>query len=151
MSYPPASAPPRVRGAARSLRRLSISLLTASAALIASVAGAQTGSISGTVTSAASGNPIPAAQVIVVGTTQGATTDSRGAFRLGGLSGDNINIEVRRIGFRPVRQTVRAGLTGIQITMTEQSVALDEVVITGTPGGQALRELGNAVTTVNAA
>ena len=35
--------------------------------------------------------------------------------------------------------------------MTEQSVALDEVVITGTPGGQALRELGNAVTTVNAA
>lgn len=35
--------------------------------------------------------------------------------------------------------------------MTEQSVALDKVVVTGTPGGQALRELGNSVTTVNAA
>jgi TonB-linked SusC/RagA family outer membrane protein len=103
------------------------------------------------VTTASNGNPIPAAQVIVVGTNQGTTTDSRGNFRLTGLSGDNINIEVRRIGFRPVRQTVRAGLTGIAIRMSEQSVALDEVVITGTPGGQALRELGNAVTTVNAA
>jgi TonB-linked SusC/RagA family outer membrane protein len=43
------------------------------------------------------------------------------------------------------------GVSNLRIALAEQSVALNEVVITGTPGGQAVRELGNAVTTVNAA
>jgi TonB-linked SusC/RagA family outer membrane protein len=34
--------------------------------------------------------------------------------------------------------------------MTEQSVVLDQVVVTGTAGGQTKRELGNAVTSINA-
>jgi TonB-linked SusC/RagA family outer membrane protein len=114
-------------------------------------ASAQTGSVTGTVIGAGASNPIPGAQVIVVGTTQGTTTDGNGRFRLGGLTGESVIIEVRRIGYRPVRQTLRIGTANNQVTMTEQSIALDEVVITGTPGGQALRELGNAVTTVNAA
>ena len=131
--------------------RTTLFLLTL-AALFASENGlAQSTSISGTVTSAASSNPIAAAQVLVSGTTIGTTTDGNGRFRLGGLSGATVTLEVRRIGYRPVRQTVNVGVSDVRITMTEQSVALDKVVVTGTPGGQALRELGNSVTTVNAA
>jgi TonB-linked SusC/RagA family outer membrane protein len=113
-------------------------------------ATAQGNSISGTVVSASTLQPIPAAQVLVAGTTIGTTSDASGRFRLGGLSGSSVTLEVRRIGFRPVRQAVNVGVTAARITMTEQSVALDEVVITGTPGGQAKRELGNAVSTINA-
>src|SRR5688500_19272908 len=45
---------------------------------------------------------------------------------------------------------VRVGDTNLRIPLTEQSVALDAVVVTGTAGGQSKRELGNAVTTINA-
>ncbi len=116
-----------------------------------SAASAQGTSISGTVVGSGSSNPIPAAQVLVSGTTLGTTTDANGRFRIGGLSGESVTLDVRRIGFRPARQTVRVGLTDVRISLAEQSVSLDEVVVTGTPGGQARRELGNAVTTVNAA
>jgi TonB-linked SusC/RagA family outer membrane protein len=112
---------------------------------------AQTGTVSGTVVGANSSNPVPSAQLLIVGTTTGTTTDANGRFRLGGLTGETVMLEVRRIGFRPLRQTVRVGATDLRLPMTEQYVALDEVVVTGTPGGQARRELGNAVTTVNAA
>ena len=128
--------------------RLSLFLL---ALFSAGTASAQSTSISGTVTSAASSNPIASAQVLVAGTTIGTTTDGNGRFRLGGLSGASVTIDVRRIGYRPVRQVVNVGVSDLRIAMTEQSVALDNVVITGTPGGQALRELGNSVTKVNAA
>lgn len=39
----------------------------------------------------------------------------------------------------------------MRISLTEQTVSLDEVIVTGTAGGQARRELGNAVSTINAA
>ncbi|MEP6508363.1 MAG: SusC/RagA family TonB-linked outer membrane protein, partial [Gemmatimonadales bacterium] len=148
MHYQSVSALARSPGA---VRRIVSSLLALSLAADASTAEAQSSSVSGTVFGAASSNPIPAAQVVVVGTTVGTTTDGNGRFRLNGLTGDNVNIEIRRIGYRPVRQTVRVGTSDLRVPMTQQSVALDEVVITGTPGGQALRELGNSVTTVNAA
>lgn len=113
--------------------------------------GAQGNTISGTVVSSSTGNPIPSAQVLINGTTLGTTTDGNGRFRIGGLSGSTVTLEVRRIGFRPHRQTASVGVTNLSITLVEQSISLDEVVVTGTPGGQAKRELGNAVTTVNAA
>jgi TonB-linked SusC/RagA family outer membrane protein len=113
-------------------------------------AAAQGSAITGNVVSAGSGQPIPAAQVLVSGTTIGTTTDANGRFRLGGLSGESVTLEVRRIGFRPARQTVRVGLSDVRIVLNEQSVSLDEVVVTGTAGGQAKRELGNAVTSINA-
>jgi TonB-linked SusC/RagA family outer membrane protein len=112
---------------------------------------AQGNTISGTVVSSSTGNPIPSAQVLIEGTTLGTTTDGNGRFRIGGLSGATVTIEVRRIGYRPLRQTASVGVSNLRIALAEQSVALNEVVITGTPGGQAVRELGNAVTTVNAA
>lgn len=78
-------------------------------------------------------------------------TDASGRFRIAGLSGSEVTIEVRRIGYRMLRRTVRVGDTGLQLTLGEQSVALDAVVVTGTAGGQSIRELGNAVTSINAA
>ena len=151
MHRPPSSAHPRAnRGEARPWLRLVIPLLLVLCSITsANSAFAQANTISGTVVGSGN-NPIPAAQVSVAGTTLGATTDASGRFRISGVSGESVTLEVRRIGFRPARQTVRVGLTDVRISLSEQSVALDEVVITGTAGGQARRELGNAVTSINA-
>lgn len=119
--------------------------------ICAQAAAAQATSISGTVVSGSTSNPIPSVQILIAGTTVGTTTDGNGRFRLGGLTGESVTLEVRRIGFRPARQTVRVGATDITVSLIEQSISLDELVITGTAGGQARRELGNAVTTIDAA
>lgn len=151
MHRPPLSARARAqRGEARPWHSLVIPLLVALLSITTvDAASAQDGSITGIVLGSSS-NAIPSAQVSVAGTSLGTTTDASGRFRIGGLSGESVTLEIRRIGFRPARQTVRVGLTDVRIAMTEQSVALDEVVITGTAGGQARREIGNAVTSINA-
>ena len=151
MHRPPLSAHPRApHGEASPWLRIVIPLFVALASLATStLALAQATVVSGIVVGSAS-NPIPAAQVNVAGTQLGTTTDANGRFRISGVSGESVTLEVRRIGYRPSRQTVRPGAADIRIQLAEQSVALDEVVVTGTAGGQAKRELGNAVTVVNA-
>jgi TonB-dependent SusC/RagA subfamily outer membrane receptor len=137
---------------ARMRRRRGVPVLLAmlASALLGGTAVAQSGVITGSVVSAASGLGVPVATVMVPGTTIGTTTDASGRFRLAGLSGSSTTVEVRRIGFRPLRQTVAVGATDLRFLLAEQSISLDEVVITGTVGGQSRRELGNAVSTVNA-
>jgi TonB-linked SusC/RagA family outer membrane protein len=114
------------------------------------VAAQQAGVIAGTVLGTG-GQPLPGAQVRVTGTELGAVTDGSGRFRIVGLSGTDASIEVRRIGYRMESRQVRVGDANLRVSMTEQSVALDAVVVTGTAGGQSKRELGNAVSTINAA
>ncbi|MDQ3697503.1 MAG: SusC/RagA family TonB-linked outer membrane protein [Gemmatimonadota bacterium] len=114
-------------------------------------AGAQQPGVIGGVVLGAGAQPLPSAQITVEGTTLGATTDASGRFRIEGLPAPEATIEVRRIGYRLDRRVVRAGDTDLRIALTELSVVLDAVVVTGTAGGQSKRELGNAVTTINAA
>lgn len=151
MAYPPWSVRGRVVPGLLCKVFLALSGWVLGSAAFADSATAQSSAITGIVVAAGSSNPIPAAQVVISGTTVATSTDANGRFRLGGLSGETVTLDVRRIGFRPTRQTVRVGLTDVRIALTEQSVSLDEVIITGTPGGQARREVGNAVTIVNAA
>lgn len=120
-------------------------------AIAAAPLEAQQPGVIGGVVLGVGGQPVPSAQVIVDGTTLGTTTDASGQFRIAGLSGQEATIEVRRIGYRMERRAVRVGDTDVRISLTEQSVVLDAVVVTGTTGAQSKRELGNAVTTINAA
>jgi TonB-dependent SusC/RagA subfamily outer membrane receptor len=113
-------------------------------------AGAQqAGVIAGVVVGAAN-QPVTGATVRVDGTNTVGTTDASGRFRLTGVAGTQATIEVRRIGYRPDRRVVDVGNTDVRIALAEQSVVLDEVVVTGTAGGQSKRELGNAVSSIDA-
>src|SRR5690242_4178510 len=89
----------RVHAAAsRSVRRM----LGAAAVLVAaatSSAAAQGGSIAGVVVAEGTLTPIAEAQVVVAGTTTGTTTDAAGRFRLNNLTGTDVSIEVRRLGY----------------------------------------------------
>jgi TonB-linked SusC/RagA family outer membrane protein len=108
------------------------------------------GTIAGVVVGAG-GQPVPSAQISVEGTSLGTATDASGQFRISGVTGAEATLEIRRIGYRMERRTVRVGDTNLRIALAEQSVVLDAVVVTGTTGAQSKRELGNAVTTINAA
>ena len=137
-----------------SLRRGVRCLLAGAVALVAGLVplsplAAQTGVVAGTVVGTA-GQPIAGAIIRVAGTQLGTSSDATGRFRIPGVSGDSVTLEVRRIGYRAERFPVNVGNTDLRLSLVEQSVVLDEVVVTGTAGGQSRRELGNAVSTIDA-
>ncbi|MBK6305914.1 MAG: TonB-dependent receptor plug domain-containing protein [Gemmatimonadetes bacterium] len=94
---------------------------------------------------------VDGAQVSVEGGTLGALTDASGGFRIAGVTGAQVTLQVRRIGYRPSSQVVRVGRTDIRITLTEQVATLSELVITGTAEPVEKRSIGNSVTKVDAA
>ncbi len=140
---------PRVRlGVRRGI--VAAALLLVASLLAASPALAQQGGVVAGSVAGSSGQPVAGALVRVDGTQLGTSTDASGRFRLTGVPGDQVTLEVRRIGYRAQRIVARVGDMEVRVALTEQSVILDEVVVTGTAGGQSRRELGNAVSTIDA-
>lgn len=131
---------------------------TAAVALLVAVAipavstsvRAQDNSIAGRVVSAGSNEPLPAAQISVVGSSLRVNSDDQGRFRLTGLSGTSVRLDVRRIGYRGVEVTARIGQTDVLVQLLSNPQSLEAVVVTGTAAAQAKREIGNAVATINA-
>jgi TonB-linked SusC/RagA family outer membrane protein len=112
---------------------------------------AQDNSIAGRVQVSGTNEPLPAAQISVSGGTQGAATDDQGRFRITGLSGTTVTLNVRRIGYRTTTITARVGQTDLVINMVGNPTSLEATVITGQAGATAKRELGNDIATISAA
>jgi TonB-linked SusC/RagA family outer membrane protein len=101
--------------------------------------------ITGKVTDA-SGDPLPGATVMVKGTTIGTVTDVDGNFSL--KVADNATIRISYIGY--VEQEINtAGETSFNITLAEDTQALEEVVVVGY-GVQKKATITGAVETVGA-
>ena len=116
-------------------------------------ARAQSGTVSGTITAEGAGTqrPLAGAQVVVEGVAgKGAVTDGSGKFTITGLSGSTVILSVRLIGYRPGTDTVSVGSTDLQFTLSERTLELNQMVVTGTAGGAQKRELGTAVVAVDA-
>lgn len=109
------------------------------------------GSIAGMVVATGTEAPISGARIIVQGTSRGVLSDANGRFRLTGLSGSEITIEVRRVGFRPLTQRVTVGTETLRFALTQMTIELNAVVVTGQPGGVERRAIGNSITTIAAA
>jgi TonB-linked SusC/RagA family outer membrane protein len=134
------------------VRRAAVALLVAVALSAATTtARAQDNSISGRVRVAGTSEPVPGAQITVSGGTQRAVSDSQGAFRITGITGSNVTLDVRRIGYRSERVPTRAGQTDLVINLVSTPANLEAVVVTGTPGATQRREIGNSVGVINAA
>src|SRR5687768_4789579 len=130
----------------RAVARAALLLATASSAL-----AAQAGTIAGVVVAEGSLTPISEAQVRVANSTTGTNTDAAGRFRLTGLTGTDVSLEVRRLGYRPITVTANVGTMDLRIQLPEKRVELDAVVVTGTAGATERRAGGNAVSTIKAA
>lgn len=113
--------------------------------------GAQTGTVSGTVSGEA-GNPLPNAQIQIVGTRLGTRTGENGRYTLVNVPAGQVRLRAMLIGHRPEDATisVQAGQTATQdFTLRTQALSLDAVVVTGTAGAARNRELGNSVSQIN--
>jgi len=95
--------------------------------------------------------PIADAQIQILGTERGALSQTTGRFLLLNVAGDQVTLRVTLIGYRTMEQTVRVGDMDIVLALEPTAVELDALVVTGTPGAQQVRALGNAVGKVEAA
>jgi len=91
----------------------------------------------------------PLSDVVVTAGGVSAVTDRAGRFRLDNVSGSELELVARRIGYRPISQRVRVGDQAIRINMAATAINLEEVIVTGTPGATERRALSNSVSTVD--
>ena len=101
--------------------------------------------VTGTVTDA-DGTPLPGANVLVKGTTNGTQTDFDGNYTLN--ADGNAVLVFSYLGFETLEIAV-AGKTTINATLQEDAAALDEVVVTGYTT-ESKRETTAAVSIVKA-
>ena len=92
------------------------------------------------------GEPVIGANVLVTGAQNGTVTDLDGKFSLT-VSAADASITVSYIGFNPKTVSV-AGIRSVDIVLTENTQALDEVVVIGY-GTVARKELTSAVSHVS--
>jgi TonB-dependent SusC/RagA subfamily outer membrane receptor len=113
-----------------------------------------TGNVRGRVTEAATARPIASVQVFIPGTSKGTLTNARGEFMIQGVTVGEVAVTAQIIGYnsQQKRVTVTSGETvTTDFALAQSTVALDEIVVTGTPGATQKRSLGNTVSTINAA
>ena len=92
------------------------------------------------------GEPVPGANVIQKGTTNGTISDIDGKFSL--TVGGN-ELQVTYIGYVPEIVSLKAGVSSYNITMKEDTKTLDEVVVVGY-GVQKKANLTGSVSSINA-
>ena len=112
---------------------------------------AQDGSISGTVLTAGSSQPLAGTRLLVVGQPgRVALSDASGRFRIIGVEGSSVIVEARHIGYTATQQTVTVGSNSVRIALAERPVELEQMVVTGTAGGEQRRTIGNSIVSLNA-
>ncbi|MDA1009841.1 MAG: SusC/RagA family TonB-linked outer membrane protein [Chloroflexi bacterium] len=116
---------------------------------VADVAG-QTGPVGGVVVDEL-GRPVISVEVTLVETGAALSTDGAGRFLFPVFPVAEGTLRFERLGYRTSTQAVQAGTTSLRITVEAVAFTLDELVVTGTVGAQARRELGNSVTAIQAA
>ena len=118
-----------------------------------SFVAAQTGSISGKVTDESGGAPLEAARIVLTGTTRIETTNRDGIYTFRAVAPGSYQVRALRVGYRPATDSVTVadgGHATADFAMAAAPVQLDEIVTTAT-GEQRKLEVGNVVTTIDAA
>jgi len=110
------------------------------------------GIVAGRVIDARTSAPVAGAAVEVEGARIAVTTGDDGRYRLMNVPAGQRVIIVRRLGYAASRQTVTVTddqTTTADFTMQSAAIALDQVVVTGTAGGEQRRSIGNSVATID--
>jgi outer membrane receptor for ferrienterochelin and colicins len=108
--------------------------------------------ITGRVLDQGNNQPLAAVQVFIAGSGIGALSQQNGRFLLLNVPAGTHSVTAERIGYRAVTQqvVVTAGETAVlDFRLAEEALGLDEIVVTGTPGGTQRRALGNAVASIS--
>ncbi|VAW15085.1 Outer membrane TonB-dependent transporter, utilization system for glycans and polysaccharides (PUL), SusC family [hydrothermal vent metagenome] len=119
-------------------------ILTLLLAFVVHLSFAQDKTITGTVTDQ-DGLPLPGVNIVVEGTTNGTQTDFDGNYAISGSEGQTLLFSY--IGQKYERQAIGAGST-INVQMSEDAQALEEVVVTAQGIKREKKALGFAVSSV---
>ncbi|HWP82965.1 MAG TPA: SusC/RagA family TonB-linked outer membrane protein [Bacteroidota bacterium] len=140
----------------QSLRRLwaGAVLMAALVTIASSIVFAQefTGEIRGTVKDRASGESLVGANILVVGTNKGTTTNFEGAFSIKGLPPGQYTIVARFVGYVRSQQTVTVAANAVaevNFQLDQDVLRIDEVVVTGLSGEIPRAELGNSISKIS--
>ena len=110
------------------------------------------GTIAGRVTDALTGEPIPGVNVVVEGTTQGASTDVDGLYRIVGVEAGTYTLVASFVGYADEAEegvvVEDDATTTVDFALQEGALDLDEVVVVGY-GTQERRDVTGAVASIS--
>ncbi|MCY7350986.1 MAG: SusC/RagA family TonB-linked outer membrane protein [Cytophagaceae bacterium] len=102
--------------------------------------------ITGRVTSARENAPVPGVNVLVKGSTTGAVTDASGNYAI--TAPANSTLTFSSVGYA-AQEVATGGRTVVNLTLTESSASLDEVVVTALGIKKEAKTLGYAIATLS--
>lgn len=95
----------------------------------------RTGVITGTVTDSLSGEPLPGVNVVIVGTTQGASTDAAGSYTIPNVDPGIYDVQASFVGYAAATEegveVADGETTRVDFMLTESAFMLEEVVAIG--------------------
>jgi TonB-linked SusC/RagA family outer membrane protein len=107
---------------------------------------AQETTVTGTVTAAETGQPLPGVNVVVQGTSIGATTEADGTFEVTAPSLE-VTLEFSFVGYQ-TKEVPLDGRTEVQVTLQQTAVAAEEVVVTAF-GSQQRTEVTGSISSID--
>lgn len=113
----------------------------------------QEGTVTGSVVEGGSLRPLAGVQVHIPGSSVGTLTNAAGRYILSNVPAGQVTIRAQMIGFGTEESTVTLSSgesVALNFELTQEALALDEVIVTGTPGGTERRAIGNAVSRIAA-
>ncbi len=111
------------------------------------------GTVRGTVTDRATARPLGGTRIVLVGQNRETRTNDQGVYEMGGITPGTYMVRALYVGFARMEMqvTVSVGQTATaDFAMNRAPIQLQEIVVTGTPGGTEKRALGNAITSIKA-
>jgi len=112
----------------RSVSKIVVAVILVAALLPASLFAAIYGKVTGKVVDSETGEPLPAANVVVEGTSLGAATNVEGEFVILNVPPGEYSVRAQFIGYRPV--TMKSVMVSVDLT-TELTFELPAEAITG--------------------
>jgi TonB-linked SusC/RagA family outer membrane protein len=113
---------------------------------------AQQGTISGRVVDKVTNNPVPSAQVTIVGSTRGTLTSDKGQYTLRSVAAGPVTIRATRIGYAASTQTVtvpESGVVTADFALASTPSKLDEIVVSATGAQETRRQQAVSVGTID--
>ena len=130
----------------KSFTRKGFAFLFAAALLPALARAQQTGTISGRVLERGTQQPIPDANVVIVGTGIGTRTNENGVYRITGVAAGPVQLRATRIGFAAGTQSLTVpsgGTESADFQLGQVATQLDAVVTSAVTGqAERRREVG---------
>ncbi|MGM0506496.1 MAG: carboxypeptidase-like regulatory domain-containing protein [Bacteroidota bacterium] len=137
----------------RSLRSILFSISVCSIFLIsASPLMAQQGDLSGRVLDDRTDEPIPGVSIYLPELDRGTASDAEGRFAIEGLPRDEITLRLSSVGYQTREMSIRIDdeQESVTLSLQEDRIGLDELVVTGQGQGMERYRLSTNVTSISA-